>query len=297
MSTDATWDRVDPADVIERSHLAFVEMDSDGLVREWNAAAERIFGWPRDEAVGSRLSELIIPPRYRELHERGLRTFLETGIGPVLDTTIEIDGVDRAGRKVPVELTITPTRRPDGTVSFHAFLNDITHRRRMDRFLAASARVAWLCAESPGSVPAGALLEAIGTEMSFELGIAWLPLTRPDRIDLAASWAPSDTAATFVAESSVASFERGVGLPGSAFDTGEPWWSADVSTDPRFVRRAAAESLGLRSGLFLPIGRRAACVGVLEFLSFEPRSYSDDQLEQLADLGERIAPYVVAPSR
>jgi PAS domain S-box-containing protein len=49
-----------------------ISMDHDGRVIEFNPAAERTFGYRRAEALGKELAELIIPPRLRERHRRGL---------------------------------------------------------------------------------------------------------------------------------------------------------------------------------------------------------------------------------
>lgn len=108
---------------------AVIVMRPDGRVAGWNDKAEQIFGWSRRDAVGRRLSELIIPLDYREAHERGLARFLETGEGPVLDRHIEISGVDRAGRELPVELSITFSEE-FGEKLFIGFLRDITERQQ-----------------------------------------------------------------------------------------------------------------------------------------------------------------------
>ncbi len=89
-------------------------MDGGGLVVEWTAAAERIFGWTRAEAVGQRLSELIIPERHREMHEAGLKRFLATGRGALLGRPIEIVALNRDGREFPIELRITGEQTRDG---------------------------------------------------------------------------------------------------------------------------------------------------------------------------------------
>ncbi len=285
-----SWGGVAPDEVIGQSHEAFVVMDDAGIVRAWNASAERMFGFDAVEATGSRLSDLIIPPRYRELHERGLRSYLDTGVGPVLGTTIEIEGVDRLGRIVPVELTINVTRR-DGRAWFHAFLNDITHRRRIERMLRADARVAWACANDPGKLELSEALAAIGEEMSYQLGLAWLPGSR-GALTLHERWTPNDLSRAFAIESETSSFERGVGLPGSTWKSGEPIWSTDVSEDPGYVRRSSAQQLGFRSGLFVPIGRGDSCRGVLEFLTVEWRDAGPELLERVARLGERLGRHV-----
>ena len=65
--------------ILETALDAVVTMNPAGQITEWNAEAERIFGWSRQEAVGRRMSDTIIPSQYREAHERGLQRFLHTG--------------------------------------------------------------------------------------------------------------------------------------------------------------------------------------------------------------------------
>ena len=126
------------AAVMKTALDAVIVMRSDGCVAGWSDKAERTFGWTRDEALGRRLSELIIPPEYREAHEKGLAHFLATGEGPVLDRHIEIKGIDRAGRELPVELSVTCSEQ-FGEKLFIGFLRDITERQeaasRQERML------------------------------------------------------------------------------------------------------------------------------------------------------------------
>ncbi len=90
--------------------------------------------------LGRRLSEAIIPPRYRAAHERGLSHFLATKEGPVLNKRIEINAIHRDGREFPVELAITPIRQGDNFM-FSAFVRDITERKRAEH---ATSRLAAL---------------------------------------------------------------------------------------------------------------------------------------------------------
>lgn len=89
-------------------------MDAAGLIVEWTPDAEAIFGWPRAEAIGRLLSAVIIPERHRAAHEAGLRRFLESGRGGLLDRTIEIVAVDRDGREFDAEVRIAAERSADG---------------------------------------------------------------------------------------------------------------------------------------------------------------------------------------
>jgi PAS domain S-box-containing protein len=108
-----------------------ISIDHDGRVIEFNPAAERTFGYQRAEAMGKELAELIIPPRLREQHRRGLARYLATGEGPVLGTRIEMPAVRADGAEFPVELSVT--RIPaEGAPLFTAYLRDITARKAAD---------------------------------------------------------------------------------------------------------------------------------------------------------------------
>ncbi len=121
--------------VIETALDAFIEMDSDGLITGWNAQAETTFGWSRSEAIGKTLSQMIIPPRYREAHKQGLRRFLATGAGPVMNKRIEIVGLRRDGTEFPIELAIGAIRWGEKHL-FSAFVRDVTEQKRAQQELA-----------------------------------------------------------------------------------------------------------------------------------------------------------------
>jgi PAS domain S-box-containing protein len=123
--------------ILAAAHEAFISMDAYGRIVDWNAEAERVFGWPREEALGRVLSETIVPERYRADHIRGLDRYLATGEGPLLGRRVEIEALRRDGSEFPVELTISPARL-DGTVVFNAFLREVTERKRGEEALHAA---------------------------------------------------------------------------------------------------------------------------------------------------------------
>jgi PAS domain S-box-containing protein len=73
-------------------------MDVSGLIVGWTGHAAEIFGWQPEEALGQRLSELIVAPQYSAGHEAGLSHYLSTGEGPVLNRRIEVTAIRRDGR-------------------------------------------------------------------------------------------------------------------------------------------------------------------------------------------------------
>ena len=114
--------------IIENALDCIITMDAGGRVLEFNPAAERVFGFTRKEAVGQELAELIIPPRMREQHRRGLAHYLKTGEGPVIGKRIEITGQRKGGSEILIELAITAIKIDSAPV-FVAYLRDITDRR------------------------------------------------------------------------------------------------------------------------------------------------------------------------
>jgi two-component system phosphate regulon sensor histidine kinase PhoR len=127
-------------EIVETAHDAFISMGSDGVITGWNPAAESTFGWTASEAIGKTVAETIIPEGMHEAHWRGLRRFLATGEGPVIGRRIELSGLHRDRHEIPVELTISAVPEGEGW-SFHAFLHDISDRKRTEMVRQEAERI------------------------------------------------------------------------------------------------------------------------------------------------------------
>ncbi len=113
--------------IIDTALDAFVQMDEQGVISDWNTQAEKIFGWTHAEAVGTRLSELIIPDIHRDAHQAGMERFLRTGEARILGRRFEIEATRRDGKEIKVELSVTELTRRNGFV-FNGFMRDLTDR-------------------------------------------------------------------------------------------------------------------------------------------------------------------------
>ncbi|MEO7267291.1 MAG: EAL domain-containing protein [Candidatus Limnocylindria bacterium] len=117
--------------IIDTASYAFVAIDQQGRVVEWNREAEQSFGWSRDDALGAELAELIVPPDQRAAHREGLRRYGATGEGRILSRRMELEAVHRDGHRFPVELTIWPVKHGE-EVHFNALIDDITARKELE---------------------------------------------------------------------------------------------------------------------------------------------------------------------
>lgn len=117
------------AAVLESALDGVVTIDETGAIREFNAAAERMFLLGRGDAIGRTLADLIVPERYRAAHSEGLARHLATGETRLLGNRVEIAALRADGTEFPVELAITPIRIGRQRL-FTAFIRDISERQR-----------------------------------------------------------------------------------------------------------------------------------------------------------------------
>jgi PAS domain S-box-containing protein len=122
------------AAILDSSLDCIVAIDHEGCITEFNPAAERTFGYHRENVVGKHLADVIVPPSLRERHRAGFARHLATGESRVLGQRIEMTALCADGREIPVELAITRILQ-DGPPSFTGYLRDITERKRNEAAL------------------------------------------------------------------------------------------------------------------------------------------------------------------
>lgn len=150
--------------VIDAALDCIIMMDQNGLVVEFNPAAVNVFGYSREEAVGSMLADLIIPENLRNAHHSGLMRYLKTGEHNVLNKRVEVPATNKSGDNLLVELAISPVAFGDA-VFFSAYLRDITEAKAAEEKLKASEeRFQSLFELSPDAIviisPDGKILDA-----------------------------------------------------------------------------------------------------------------------------------------
>ncbi len=154
--------------ILESALDCIIGINQESNVIEWNPAAEKTFGYSREEVLGQPLCDLIIPPVLRATHLAGMSKYLATGEGPVLNRRIEISAMRHGGEEFPVELAITRIAR-EGAPLFTAYLRDITVRKQTEIDL-ERARVAAEVANKTKSLFLANMSHELRTPLNAILG-------------------------------------------------------------------------------------------------------------------------------
>ncbi len=123
--------------VFNASLDAIIIIDEEGKITKWDSKAELLFGWKEEEVIGTLLSDNIIPPRLREAHKQGMKHFLKTGKGPILNKTIEVHALKKDKTEINISLSISPIRAKN-KYRFIGFIRDISERKVVEEALQKS---------------------------------------------------------------------------------------------------------------------------------------------------------------
>lgn len=153
--------------------------DEWGKILEFNAAAERIFGWQAEEVVGRSIADVIIPHHLRQQHMAGLERFRLERESRILGQRLELPAVHRNGRQFPTEITIAAIDA-GGRTRFTAFVRDISERKRVEHE-AVAAREAAEAASKAKTEFLAMVSHEFRTPMNGIVGLA--ELLRTTRLD------------------------------------------------------------------------------------------------------------------
>ncbi len=123
--------------ITDSAQDAILMMDPAGCISFWNPAAENIFGYTNEEAIGRNLHQLLAPGRFQEAYRKAFDRFKTTCGGKATDKTIELQACRENGEEFPVELSLSALHLEDG---WHALgiIRDITARKQAEQELRRS---------------------------------------------------------------------------------------------------------------------------------------------------------------
>jgi len=303
--------------ILQSAQDAIVSMDADGLVVDFNPAAEEMFGYREPDVVGSELASLLIPPADRDRHRSSLARYLATGRSSILGRRVELLALRADGQELPVEVTVTHVDDP-GQMLFTAYIRDISDRRRVEQMraqLLANERAARAEAESANerlSFLADASV-VLASSLNYRRTLSKLTKLAVPRV---ADWC---TIEIVDPNGSVQSIEVTHSDPEKIAtakefrlryppDPTEPGGIYEVIRTSRSIvypeitdemleagtrdpeQRDLARSLGLRSAMIVPLIARGRSMGAITFASAESgRRFGDADLEFAEDLARRAS--------
>ncbi|TCK35053.1 PAS domain S-box-containing protein [Paraburkholderia sp. BL8N3] len=134
-SPDSLQNTIDFEQLVDAIGDAIVISDANGAITLWNPAAERMFGFTEDEALGKSL-DIIIPERLRGRHWSGYQKTMDTGVTRYGHDVLRVPAIHKDGRSMSIAFTVALLHAPDKSISgIVAVIRDETERFAEDRNL------------------------------------------------------------------------------------------------------------------------------------------------------------------
>jgi PAS domain S-box-containing protein len=283
--------------VLDSAPDAFVTLDASGVIRSWNRAAERIFGWTTAEAVGEPMRTLVTPPELRERHDERRRALIE-GSEPGATIRYEVELLRRDGTRFPAEATVSKVDMR-GEILLAGFIRDVTDRRRQqdEREALLREQAARAEAERVAEMVSGMQLLVDAALAHRTLGDILLDLVARVRAVLDAD----ATAIYLAAERTLTLAAASGGMPtapaepvpfgesfaGRVAAQREPILLQDPSPDE--LPYPALQELGIDSLIGLPLLAEGDVTGVLVVCAAAPRHFTADDVNLLRLAADRVA--------
>ncbi|MFL5885566.1 MAG: GAF domain-containing protein, partial [Thermoleophilaceae bacterium] len=263
--------------------------DASGRIVEFNPAAERTFGYSREEALGRTMAELIVPPSLRERHNAAFARFVKTGEASIVGRRVELTGMRADGSEFPVELALSLVEAEP--VLICGALRDISAMKQAENHLreladeqSALRQVATLVAyESSPDRLVAVVVEQIARVFD-------VPLVRLIRYEPAAAVVVGG-----FSESDDEPFPIGSrwqldtsGLPATIRHTGRAARIEDYAQAPG-DGAGVARAAGMRSAVGTPIVVGGRVWGAIVILSPRRASLPEDTEARLADFTDLVA--------
>jgi PAS domain S-box-containing protein len=272
------------------SEAAVIVTDLDGVVLQWNPAAEALYGWTAAEANGRRVGDLLVPPG-ASAEADAIMEQVRSG----RTWTGEFDIRTKDGRKLRVQVSDSLLHDADGRpVAIVGVSSDVTARRRAEQRLAIQYGVTQVLADATSIEEAAQeVLRSIGTGLGWAFAGLWRVDPRNDVLRSTATWWSGEGSESEFAEASATmTFARGVGLPGRVWASGRPAWVPDVTRDDNFPRAALAREAGLQGAFAFPIPLGEEILGVVEAFSSEVEEPDGELLKMVAAVGSQLGQFI-----
>jgi PAS domain S-box-containing protein len=150
--------------VLESAVDGILAIDEKGTIESVNRAATRIFGYERNELIGSNV-RMLMPSPWSEQHDRYLADYLESGIPKIIGIGREVRGLRKDGSEFPLHLAVSEGRHRDRPI-FTGIIRDLSALRQAEERAKSAEQLASLAVITAG------IAHDVGTPMNVILGYA-----------------------------------------------------------------------------------------------------------------------------
>lgn len=272
-------------EVFTHSNEPIAIIDTQGYYVEQNAAHAELLGYPDDELRGK-------TPAVHMGDEAFAR--IANQLRQVGEFRGEVTSISKSGQCLHIQLSAFALRDTAGeVVCYVGIKRDVTERKRIQQRLSLQYEITRILSESIDFVgSAREILQSLGRNLAWQFGSVW-------RVDNAAQvlrcvdvWhEPKTPQGEFANVCRTFLFEKGIGLPGRVWATGEAVWIADVLEDDNFPRAPFAEKEGFHSAFAFPILSGSEVLGIVEFFSPTILQPDQDLLQLVSSIGRQIGQF------
>ncbi|HEU4770396.1 MAG TPA: ATP-binding protein, partial [Pyrinomonadaceae bacterium] len=279
-------------EIFDHSNEAIAIVDPTGLYLQQNGAHFTLLGYADDDLQGQTFGLDVGEETCAEV----MRQLNDTG-----EYSGEIVCHTKSGEERNIELSVFTMRSGLGEPLCYVTIKrdvtsrtrEVTARRRSEQRLALQYAITRILSRSIDFVEGThEILQTVCESLGWHVGALWAVDHQGGVLRCVDFWhAPDLEIDAFAANSRNRTFARGVGLPGTIWQTGKPAWVSNITTEPGFPRAPVAEVAGLRGAFGFPILLGDEVIGVIEFFSQEIRHPDQDLLDTIASVGSQIGQF------
>ncbi|NWK56786.1 response regulator [Verrucomicrobiaceae bacterium N1E253] len=278
--------------IIQSSADGIVTIDTQGRMQIFNKAAEEIFGYKAEEAVGKNV-KILMPKAIAANHDDHLNNYRPAQPSTIVGNTREVEGVRHDGTTFPLELKVSELTL-DNEKIFIGLLRDLTERKEMEEREHKVALEAKLLDRGPSLAAEASNFEEaldkvsgmICSYMNWELGHAYLWNEKHSELRSTDIWhvKDEDYFAKFIQNAYDATLIRGKGIAGHVLKSGKPEWIENLHLDENSSEKIDLDG----SGIGFPVLANGKVIAVLEFIKRNSSASEPSILQVMGNLGDQL---------
>ncbi len=274
--------------------LFIVTLDTKGRVTYANSRVEQVFkSGSAETLIGRSWLELTVPQEQLPLMTTQFQ-LITSGKTELLNQAFDSDVLTPSGLRLRILWSNHLLRNDQGQVTGTlSFGQDVTKQKMTQFRLDLHQDVARLISDSSSFYDAGQkLLQLVCERFDWDYGEIWLV----DNVKQVMGWhscwhRDKELFLQFVETSQKLTFTKGEGMPGLIWQCSQSTWIDDIAERPRFVRRYAAQAIGMHASFGFPIFAGAEVVGAIDFLSRQIQALDSGLISLFDSVGQQMGNY------